>query len=150
MVVVTDVRELVDDDIVNGLGWVLHQPPGKAKAVFPTARAKARARGRDLEARRREAHDAAPVIDAHREVFLRTRDERFALLVRRLGMGKAARLLLFAGAGKPVLVLGDKAVDELFFDAVGGADDGISVAVQLQGHRTPLGANQRIARHSPI
>lgn len=72
------------------------------------------------------------------------------LLVRRLGMGKAARLLLFAGAGKPVLVLGDKAVDELFFDAVGGADDGISVAVQLQGHRTALGANQRIARHSPI
>ena len=45
---------------------------------------------------------------------------------------------------------GDKAVDELFFDAVGGADDGISVAVQLQGHRTALGANQRIARHSPI
>ncbi len=124
-----DVREFVDDDIVNGLGWILHQPPGKAKAVFPTARAKARARGRDLEARRREAHDAAPVIDAHREVFLRTRDERFALLVRRLGMGKAARLLLFAGAGKPVLVLGDKAVDELFFDAVGGADDGAAVAV---------------------
>ena len=61
-----------------------------------------------------------------------------------------AALLLFAGAGKPVLVLGDKAVDELFFDAVGGADDGISVAVQLQGHRTALGANQRIARHSPI
>ena len=65
-------------------------------------------------------------------------------------MGKAARLLLFAGAGKPVLVLGDKAVDELFFDAVGGADDGAAVTVQLQGHRTALGANQRIARHSPI
>lgn len=72
------------------------------------------------------------------------------LLVRWLGMGKAARLLLFAGAGKPVLVLGDKAVDELFFDAVGGTDDGISVTVQLQGHRTAPGANQRIARHSPI
>ena len=65
-------------------------------------------------------------------------------------MGKAARLLLFAGAGKPVLVLVDKAVDELFFDAVGGADDGISGAVQLQGHRATLGANQRIVRHSPI
>ena len=65
-------------------------------------------------------------------------------------MGKTARLLLFAGAGKPVLVLGDKAVDELFFDAVGRADDGAAVTVQLQGHRTALGANQRIVRHSPI
>ena len=65
-------------------------------------------------------------------------------------MGKAARLLFFAGAGKPVLVLGDKTVDELFFDAVGRADDGAAVAVQLQRHRTALGANQRIARHSPI
>lgn len=88
--------------------------------------------------------------NAHGEVFLRTRDERFALLVRRLGMGKAARLLLFAGAGKPALVLGDEAVDKFLFDAVGRADDGAAVAVQLQGHRTALGANQRIARHSPI
>ena len=65
-------------------------------------------------------------------------------------MGKAARLLLFAGAGKPALVLGDEAVDKFLFDAVGRADDGAAVAVQLQGHRTALGANQRIARHSPI
>ena len=56
-------------------------------------------------------------------------------------MGKAARLLLFAGVGKPVLVLGDKAVDELFFDAVRGADDGAAVTVLLQGHRAALGAN---------
>ena len=28
--------------------------------------------------------------------------------------------------------------------------DGISGAVQLQGHRTAPGANQRIVRHSPI
>ena len=129
---VADVRELVDDDIVDGLERILHQKPGKAKAVIPTARAKARARGRDLEARRREAHDASPVIDAHREVFLRTRDERFALLVRWLGMGKVARLLLFAGAGKTALVLGDEAVDKFLFDAVGRADDGVAVTVQLQ------------------
>ena len=44
-------------------------------------------------------------------------------------MGKAARGLFFAGAGKPVLVLGDKAVDELFFDAVGRADDGAAVTL---------------------
>ena len=65
-------------------------------------------------------------------------------------MSEAAVLLFFAGAGKPALVLGDEAVDELFFDAVGGADDGAAVTVQLQGHRAALGANQRIVRHSPI
>ena len=59
-------------------------------------------------------------------------------------------LLLFAGAGKPALMLGDEAVDKFLFDAVGRADDGVAVTVQLQGHRTALGANQRIARHSPI
>ena len=48
------------------------------------------------------------------------------------------------------LVLGDEAVDKFLFDAVGRADDGVAVTVQLQGHRTALGANQRIARHSPI
>lgn len=37
VVVVADVRELVDDDIVDGFARILHQPPGKADAVFAAA-----------------------------------------------------------------------------------------------------------------
>ena len=94
--------------------------------------------------------DGAPVSDARGKVLLRLRDERLALRFCRLGMSGAARLLLCAGAGEPVPVRGDKAVDELFFHAVGRADDGIAVAVQLQGHRAALGADERIVRHWPI
>ena len=37
VVVVADVRKLMDDDIVDGLGRIEHKPPGKADAVFAAA-----------------------------------------------------------------------------------------------------------------
>ena len=37
VVMVANMRKLVDDDIVDGLGRIEHEPPGKANAVFTAA-----------------------------------------------------------------------------------------------------------------
>ena len=90
VVVMRDVAELMHHHEVNGLVGVLHEPPGKAKAVPAVTAPEARFRAGDLHAGRHKAGHAAPMRHALRQLGPRARKERFALGLCRLGMrGKA-------------------------------------------------------------
>lgn len=137
VVVMRDMAELMHHHEVNGLVGVLHEPPGKAKAVPAVTAPEARFRAGDLHAGRHKAGHAAPMRHALRQLGPRARKERFALGLCRLGMrGKVFRLT-GAGAGEPRLMRGDKRVDLLHAEPQRRVDDHRAVALQLHRERSP-------------